>query len=228
MVETIIGVIVGWLLSSTTTYLVYRCQKIDQLKKEQRNSFRSKARFGMRSKYDVRGEQIKQNISVVLCSYKAKMKDDFVTIDYTKELLDTNTFKHEDYYFENIGKSDIYDFEFAVENPKNQAMFKRDLYTKYIKEGLIGYGVSSDRMLRKGVIVKLTVYYSEYDPVINIMNASLLVFYRDELGNVCEQAVFPDNNNIYEPTLISFKEWREHVSIDKNLEQWKRRLENKT
>ena len=181
----------------------------------------------MCNKFDAREEQISQKINVVLCSYETEMRNGLVEVRYPKELLETDNFKYEHFYFKNIGKSDVYDFEFAVENPKCQAVFKRNLYTKYIKEGLISYGISSDKMLRKGEIVRLTVYYSEYDPVINIINASLLVFYRDELGNVCEQAVFPDNNNIYEPTLISFKEWREHVNVDKNLEHWRRRLEKK-
>ena len=155
------------------------------------------------------------------------MKNGFVKIRYPKGLLKADNLKYEHFYFKNIGKSDMYDFEFAVESPENQAIFKRDFYTKYIKEGLISYGVSSDRMLRKGEIVRLTVYYLEYDPVINMLNASLLLFYRDELGNVCEQAIFLEDNNIYEPTLILLRGWREHVNVDKNLEHWRRRLEKK-
>ncbi len=226
-ISGLVGVVLGWGLNIISDSIKHNRLKKEEEEKEQRERFKNKARFRMRSMFDVRGEQIKQSINVVLCSYKARMKGGFVTIEYPKELSDTNTIKHKDYYFENIGKTDIYDFEFAVENPKNQAIFKRDLYTKYIKEGLISYGISSDRMLRKREIVRLTVYYSEYDPIINMSSASLLVFYRDELNNVCEQAVLPEDNNIYEPTLISLRGWREHVNVDKNLEHWRRRLEKK-
>lgn len=220
----ILGVIVGWALSSLTSLFLYRRQKKDDEEKDKRERFKNKARFTIRSKFEVREEQIKQKLSVILCSYDVKADGISIKAKYPKELLGFGNLKYEHFYFENIGKSDIYDFEFAVESPKHNAMFKRDLYTKFIKEGLISYGVSSDKMLRKGEIARLTVYYSELDPIINIFSSSLLVFYRDELNNICEQAVFPEQNNIYEPTLISYKEWREHVSVEKNLEHWRKRL----
>lgn len=223
-ISGLVGVILGWGLNIVSDSIKHNRLKKEEEEKEQRDRFKNKARFAMCNKFDVREEQVSQKVSVVLCSYEAEMKNGFVEVRYPKGLLRADNLKNEHFYFKNIGKSDVYDFEFAVENPKNQAMFKRDLYTKYIKEDLIGYGVSSDRMLRKGEIVKLTVYYSENDPAFNAFEASLLVFYHDELNNVCEQPVFPMQNNTCMPTLITQKEWREHVSVDKNIEYWKRRL----
>lgn len=223
-ISGLVGVVLGWGLNIISDSIKHNRLKKEEEEKERRERFKNKARFAMCNKFDVREEQVSQKVSVVLCSYAAEMKNGFVEIRYPKELLEADNFKYEHFYFKNIGKSDVYDFEFAVENPKCQAMFKRNLYTKYIKEGLISYGVSSDRMLRKGEIVRLTVYYSEYDPIVNLFEASLLLFYRDELNNVCEQPFFPMQNNIYEPTLISQKYWREHISVDKNLEYWKDRL----
>ena len=224
----ILGVIVGWVLNMISDHIKYNRSKKEEEEKEQRERFKNKARFAMRSKFDVHEEQIKQKISVVLCSYNAKIdSSDHIEVEYPKELLDFSNMRHEHFYFENIGKSDIYNFEFSVENPKYNAMFKRDLYTKFIEEGLISFGVSSDRMLRKGDIIRLTIYYSESDPVMNIFSASLIVFYRDELNNICEQAIFPEQNNIYEPTSISYRDWHEHINVNKNLNLWIERLKKK-
>lgn len=223
----ILGVIVGWILNMISDHIKYSRSKKEKEEKERRERFKNKARFTMRSKFDVHEEQIKQKLSVVLCSYSVKTDSNYIKVEYPKELLDFEKMKHEHFYFENIGKSDIYDFEFAVENPKHNAIFERNLYSKFIKEGLISYGVSSDRMLRKGEIIRLTIYYSESDPIVNLFSASLIVFYRDELNNICEQAIFPEQNNIYEPTCISYKDWREHVNVNKNLNLWMERLNKK-
>lgn len=223
-ISGLVGVVLGWGLNIVSDSIKHNRLKKEEEEKEQRERFKNKARFAMSNKFDAREEQVSQKVSVVLCSYEAEMKNGVVKIRYPKGLLKADNLKYEHFYFKNIGKSDMYDFEVAVESPENQAILKRDFYTKYIKGGLISYGVSSARMLRKGEIVRLTVYYSEYDPIINMFEASLLLFYRDELNNVCEQPIFPMQNNIYEPTLISQKDWREHISIDKNLEYWKDRL----
>lgn len=225
-VSGLFGVVLGWCLNMISDHIKYNRAKKAEEEKEQRERFKNKARFVMCNKSDVHKEQVSQKISVVLCSYKIRMKNGYVEATYPKDLLDVDNLKYEHFCFKNVGKSDVYDFEFAVENPKYQAIFKRNYCTKYTKEGLISYGVLSDRMLRKGEIVRLTIYYLEQDPIINLLEASLLLFYRDELNNVCEQSIFPMQNNIYEPILISQKDWREHVNVNKNLKHWKRRLTN--
>ena len=94
----------------------------------------------------------------------------------------------------------------------------------FIKKGLISYGVKLDRKIRIGEAVELIIYYDEKAPIDDIFSASIEIYYRDSINNVCAQPLFVIERKIYEPRLIDYSEWREQVSVDKNLEHWKRRL----
>ena len=114
--------------------------------------------------------------------------------------------------------------EIAIADPKNAAILNAKTANDFIKKGLISYGVKLDRKIRIGEAVELIIYYDEKAPIDDVFSASIEIYYRDSINNVCAQPLFVKERKIYEPRLIDYSEWREQVSVDKNLEHWKRRL----
>ena len=227
IVATVVGAIVGGVIAIIAGDIAYRRQRKDAEKKERWECFKHKGELDVSNGAEIPNEKIynAQNMHVIFCSYNVILdKDGEIAVSYPKGISNSKQLKHQIVYFENIGDSDINELEIAVESPKSTVLIEKNDIDKYVKSGVVNYGILLDRKIRKGEVVSLTIYYYENDPIVNLFSASLLLFYRDALGNVCEQAVFPEQEKIYEPSLIAQKEWREHVNTNKNLELWRKRL----
>lgn len=202
----LIGVVLGWGLNTITDSIKYKRQKRDEEEREQRERFKHKGEFFASDGGNIPTEKFYnlQNVDVLFCSYKASLnKNGEVVIKYPKEIRNSKSLKRHTIFFENIGDSDINELQIAVESPKHHALIYKELVDDFAEQGLISYGVLLDRKIRKGEIVSLTIYYCEEDSIVPLFSASLLLFYRDALGNICEQPVFADQDKIYEPTLIT-------------------------
>ena len=220
----ILVVIVGWALSSITTLILYRRQKKDDEGKDTKERFRHKAEFICSQYFRDNGDNVKK-LEATFCTYQSSIgKNGTVIVSYPKELLDKTKIKTKYFYFENIGKSDINELEVAVSNPKATALILESNKKSFMKDGTISYSVSLDQKIRKGEALELIIHYLENDPVLSILSSSLEIYYRDSLHNICRQFFFPEQRKIYEPSLVSQKEWREHVSVNKNLDLWMERL----
>ena len=223
----ILGVIVGWLLSSASSKRLYERQKKDAIEKERREIFSQKAVLYSSCNFKAKTNNIRR-ISAVMCSYEATLNSGGeVDVILPKEIGDYKNLKRKVIYLENIGKSDINALEVAVASPKHAALILVSSAKTYAKEGSISYGVSDDRTIRPGEALELTLYYIEKDPVINFASATLEVYYHDSLNNICAQPFFPEQAKMYPPRAIEYSEWRDQVNVDKNLEFWKERLNRK-
>lgn len=225
----ILGVIVGWALSSLTSLILYRIRKKDAEEKDIKERFKHKGEFLASDGMNIPDEKVYyiKNIDALFCSYKVSLsKNNEITIGFPKGISNIKKLKHHMVYIENTGESDINELEITVESPKHYMLIEKNHIEEYAEKGLANYGILLDRKIRKGEVVLLTIYYFEDDPAINLFGASLLLFYRDSLNNICEQVLFPEQNKAYEPSSVSQKEWREHVSVQKNLEHWEKRLKN--
>ena len=222
----ILGVIVGWILSSLTSFILYRRQKKDDEEKDQKERFKHKAEFIYNQWSRDNGDNTKR-LEVIFCTYKPSMeKAGEINIAYPKNLSNKTKLKTEYFYFENIGESDINELEVAVSNPKTTALIPENNKATFIKNGIISYGVLLDQKIRKGEALELVVHYLENDPVLSALSSSLEIYYRDSLYNICRQPFFPEQRKIYEPSSVDWKEWHNHTNIQKNLEHWKERLKN--
>lgn len=222
----ILGVIVGWILSSATSLILYRRQKKDDEEKDIKECFKHKAEFIYNQWFRDDGDNVKR-LETVFCTYQPSIdRSGTIDISYPKNLLDKSKIKTEYFYFENIGESDINELEVAVFNPKTTALILEDNKKSFVKDGAISYSVSLDQKIRKGEALELVVHYLKNDPILSALSSSLEIYYRDSLHNICRQPFFPEQRKIYEPSLVSRKEWREHVSVKKNLEYWERRFKN--
>lgn len=220
----ILGVVVGWILSSVSSKRLYERQKRDAIEKERRENFSQKAVLYNSHSFKVRANNI-HRISAVMCSYEATLNSGGeVDVILPKEIGDYKNLKRKVFYLENIGKSDINALEVAVASPKRTALILASSAKTYAKEGFISYGVSDDRTIRPGEALELTLYYIEKDSVINFASATLEVYYHDSLNNICAQPFFPEQAKMYPPRAIEYSEWRDQVNVDKNLELWKERL----
>lgn len=202
----ILGVIVGWALSSMTTLILYRRQKKDDEEKDIKERFKHKAEFIYSQRPKNEGGDIRR-LEATFCTYQPSIgKDDMVEVTYPKELLSRNKMKMKYFYFENIGESDVNELEVAVSNPKATALILESNKKSFVKDGAISYGVSLDQKVRKGEVLELKIHYLEDDPILSILSSSLEIYYRDSLHNICRQPFFSEQRKIYEPSLVSRKE----------------------
>ena len=224
IVATITGAIVGGLIAIAASIVTYRMQRKDAEKKEIRENFKHKAELAVNEWFKDNGDNVKE-IYVIPCPYIAKLNNEgFIDTEIPKVYSNKEKLKREIIYLENIGKSDISELEIAIADPKNAAILNAKTANDFIKKGLISYGVKLDRKIRIGEAVELIIYYDEKAPISDTISASIEIYYRDSINNVCAQPLFVKERKIYEPRLIDYSEWREQVSVDKNLEHWKRRL----
>lgn len=223
----ILGVVVGWLLSSLSERRLYKRQKEDALDKERRDRFSRKAEFSVNESFIVKGDNAKE-IHIILCPYTAAIdKDGFVSTTISKDYANKNMLSYDVIYLENVGESDVNELEIATIDPKNAALLDAENARGYIKEGYISYGVMLDRRIQKGEAIELTVYYLKESPINDMISASIEIYYRDSLNNICAQPLFVKDRKTYEPRLIDYSEWHEQVSVNKNLDHWHRRLTGK-
>ena len=224
IVATITGAIVGGLIAIVASIVTYRMQRKDAEKKEIRENFKNKAELSINEWFKDNGDNTKE-LYVIPCPYIAKLNNEgFIDTEIPKAYSNKEKLKREIIYLENIGKSDINELEIAIADPKNAAILNAKTANDFIKKGLISYGVKLDRKIRIGEAVELIIYYDEKALIDDIFSASIEIYYRDSINNVCAQPLFIKERKIYEPRLIDYSEWREQVSVDKNLEHWKRRL----
>ena len=219
-----VSAVTGGLIAIAASIVIYRLQRKDAEKKEIRENFKNKAELSVNECFKVNGDNVRE-IHVIPCPYKAKLnKDGFIDTEISKVYSNIEELKREIIYLENIGKSDINELEIAIADPENAAILNAKTANDFIKKGLISYGVKLDRKIRIGEAVELIIYYDEKAPIDDIFSASIEIYYRDSINNVCAQSLFIKERKIYEPRLIEYSEWREQVSVDKNLEHWKRRF----
>lgn len=227
IVATTTGALVGGLIAIIASSITYHRQRKDAERKEIRENFKHKAELLASDGANIPSEKLydAQNIDALFCSYQASLnKEGEVTVRYPKGIHNSKELKRHTIFLENIGDSDINELEIAVESTKKNVLIEKNYIDEFVTKGLVNYGILLDRKIRKGEIITVTIYYYENDPVVSLFSASLLIFYRDSLGNICEQPIFPEQNKTYEPSLISQKEWRDHVNQSKNLEHWSNRL----
>lgn len=221
-----VSAVTGGLIAIAASIVTYRLQRKDAEKKEIRENFKNKAELSINEWFKDNYYNTKE-ICVIPCPYIAKLNNEgFIDIEIPKVYSNIEKLKCEIIYLENIGKSDINELEIAIADPKNAAILNAKTANNFIKKGLISYGVKLDRKIRIGEAVKLIICYGEKAPIDDIFSASIEIYYRDSMNNVCAQPLFIKERKIYEPRLVDYSEWREQVSVDKNLEHWKRRLSN--
>ena len=221
-----LGVLVGS-ISLIVSCLIYKMQKDDDFKKEKRERFERKAELSVNEDFIVKGNNAKE-LHIIPCPYSVRLgKDGYIYTAISKRYADKNKLQCDIIYLENTGKSDIYELGIATADPKNTALLEVKVAEEYIKEGYISYGIMLDRKIRVGEAIELDIYYDDKTSISNPVSASIEIYYRDSLNNICAQPLFIKERKIYEPRLIEYSEWRKQVSVEKNLEHWRRRLQNK-
>lgn len=196
IIATVTGAIVGGVIAIIASGITHYWQRKDAERREIRENFKHKAELLASDGGNIPSEKLydSQNINVLFCSYEASLDyNNNIAIKYPKGIRYTKGLKRHTIFLENIGDSGINELEIAVENPKKNVLIEKNYIDEFTTKGLANYGVLLDKKIRKGEII-VTIYYYEEDPVVSLFSASLLLFYRDSLGNICEQPVFPEQN----------------------------------
>ena len=220
----ILGVVIGWALSSVSDRKLYKRQKRDALDKERRDCFAAKAELSYNRYFEDRGDNV-ERIEIVLCSYEPFLdKSGNVCVRYPRRKLRNSVPTKKYYYFENTGRSDINELEIATADPKYFAIIPKDSLKIYTENKIVGYSVSLGRKIRRGMALEIVVNFFGDRAVVDAFSSVMEIYYRDSLGNNCRQAFFLGEEKITEPFPTNPKERFEKTNIEANLRHWKRRL----
>lgn len=220
----LLGVVLGWFLSSVSNKRIYKLQKKDEQDKERRERFKKKAELSVIKDYRDGYNCIKE-LHIIPCPYEAKLdKNGQVETVISRKYANIEKLQRKVIYLKNTGKSVIRELEIASANPKYIALLDASVAISYIKNNNINYGVILDEKIGVGDMLALTIYYDKEMPINDIFSASIEIYFRDELNNICAQPLFVGDEKIYEPRTIEYKEWREQVNVDINVGHWENRL----
>lgn len=144
--------------------------------------------------------------------------------NYRKDVLNETKYKHMRFYIKNIGNSDISELNICVVSKNNIMLCPVGTVKMFIDYKGISYGYLYDREILKGDTILLDIAYLEESEIFCLATSELLLIYRDSLEKRYEQDFFLKQKKLYEPKPISYKEYREFISVDYTLDKFKREI----
>lgn len=192
-------------------------------KAEKKREFENKAELNIRSNI-VKDDSI-QCIKVIISDFKVKLSEDKNDVDfyYPQNILEKK-YKHLIFYIQNIGNADINQLDICVTSQKNMMLCDINNLETYVKNKLINYNCLYDRKILKQEIIKVDIAYLESSKIFSPLCSELEILFRDSYGNLYTQPFFLQHENLYEPKLISSKEYNSHIRTDDAIEYFKKYL----
>lgn len=212
---TIIGVIVGGLISSLTTIYVSSKERKDKkkedLKKEKIRQFENKAELKIEK--TLQKSNNKADIEVFLLPYKVEYTDDFEKYNfiYPKEIKNKKLHKYKEFHIKNIGNSDINQLDICTIFKNHNILVDYKGLDAIIKNGFVNYNLCYDRKIMKNDNIVIRIYYLEGYQVAHLFSCTLLLLYKDSFNNLYEQPFWYEKDNLYEPRAICSKEYKELI-----------------
>lgn len=193
-------------------------------KAEKKREFENKAELNIRSNI-VKDDSI-QCIKVIISDFKIELSEDKNDVDfyYPQNILKKEKYKHLIFYIQNIGNADINQLDICVTSQKNMMLCDINNLEIYVKNKLINYNCLYDRKILKQEIIKVDIAYLENSKIFSLLCSELEILFRDSYGNLYIQPFFLQHKNLYEPKLISGKEYNSHIRTDDAIEYFKKYL----
>lgn len=193
-------------------------------KAKKKREFENKAELNIRSNI-VKDDSI-QCIKVIISDFKVKLSEDKNDVDfyYPQNILEKEKYKHLIFYIQNIGNADINQLDICVTSQKNMMLCDINNLETYVKNKLINYNCLYDRKILKQEIIKVDIAYLESSKIFSPLCSELEILFRDSYGNLYTQPFFLQHENLYEPKLISSKEYNSHIRTDAAIEYFKKYL----
>lgn len=210
---------------TTITQIVFRksdrkySEKQDN-KKERKEQFLNKAEMHIEDKQWDSKET--PDIFLFMTDFKAVVNTDKeVEFHYSNNVLKKNKYKHLRFYMKNIGKADINQLDICVTAQKNTMLCDIDSVKTFVDNKFVNYSYCYDRKILKNDIILIDIAYLDDSKICNTFSSELVLLFKDSYGNLYEQPFFIQKGNLYEPHIISNKEYRIYTLPDTALECFK-------
>lgn len=215
---TIIGVVVGGLISFFTSVYVSSKERKERKKeeenKEKMRQFENKAELKIEEVLEHSNN--KADIEVFLLPFKVGYTGGFKNYKfiYPEGIKNKELHKYKEFHIKNIGNSDINQLDICATFKNHNILVDYKELDFIIDNGLVNYNLCYDRKIMKNDSLIIRIYYLEGNKIVHSFSCTLAILYKDSFNNLYEQAFWYEKDNLYEPRKISYKEYIETISSD--------------
>lgn len=190
-------------------------------KKERKQQFLNKAELHIEDKkWD---SKEKPDICLFMTDFKVSINDKKdVEFHYSKDALKKDKYKHLKFYIKNIGNADINQLDICTTAQKNTMLCDVESIKYIVDSKFVNYSYCYDRKILKNDIILIDIAYLEDSKICNTFSSELALLFRDSYGNLYEQPFFIQQNNLYEPHIITNKDYRLYTLPDTAIECFKK------
>lgn len=190
-------------------------------KKERKQQFLNKAELHIEDKkWD---SKEKPDICLFMTDFKVSINDKKdVEFHYSKDALKKDKYKHLKFYIKNIGNADINQLDICTTAQKNTMLCDVESIKYIVDSKFVNYSYCYDRKILKNDIILIDIAYLEDSKICNTFSSELALLFRDSYDNLYEQPFFIQQNNLYEPHIITNKDYRLYTLPDTAIECFKK------
>lgn len=212
---TIIGIVLGWLLNFISTMYFHKKDKHEKQqelnRKEKQKHFENKPELYI-CKED---EQQNADIEIFLAPFQTKYdKNNNYEIVYSKNLKNKKNHEYKDVTVKNIGKSDINSLDIISTDKRVLSLISYDNLDNLLDNKYVWYNYCYDRKIRPGNRITIRIYYEKDKYPYMLFSSTLAFLFEDQNHNNWEQPFFYEQEKVYPPHFISYKEYRQKITTD--------------
>ena len=137
---------------------------------------------------------------------------------YYSNDVNKKKYKHLIFYIKNIGNANINELYICATSQKNTMLCIINEIRLFFDNNFINYSYVYDRKILKGKSIKIDIAYLENSKICNAFSSELALIFKDSFDNLYEQPFFIQQNNLYEPHLISFDDLKVYTQVDTAIE----------
>lgn len=208
--SSIFGAVIG---SLVTAFFNNRGRK-----KDSKEKYKDRKYEEYKNKPELRvvkgNNESKPDISIINVPIYAKYINKECKIVYPKEEVEKREYLYKDIVIKNIGENSINQLDICVANQKHNILSKLEEIDYLAENELLNYNYCYDFKIMPNEVLKIRLYYLKSYNENSNYNCDLCFLFIDSFGNMYEQPFFFEKENLYEPTVITAKDYRNNVTTD--------------
>lgn len=212
---TMIGIIVGWILNFISTMYFHRRE--EKLKNKEKIRLEREEQFENKPELYICKETNQQNldIEIFLAPFQTKYdENNNYEIVYSKNLKNKKNHEYKDVIVKNIGKSEIISLDIISTNKRVLSLINYDDLDNLLDNKYIWYDYCFDRKIRVGDQIRIRIYFEKGKYPYMLFSSTLAFLFEDSNHNYWEQQFFYEQEKVYSPYSISYKEYRQRITVD--------------
>lgn len=156
----------------------------------------------------------KPEISIISVPIYAEYTNRKYKIVFPKEEVEKREYLYKDIVIKNIGKNSINQLDICVANQKHNILSKLEEIDYFVENEFLNYNYCYDFKFMPNEVLKIRLYYLKSYNENSNYNCDLSFLFIDSFGNMYKQHFFFEKENLYEPIVITAKDYRNDVITD--------------